>query len=82
MMTQEGDAICQEVFSMAGATDLIKLLPWCVANALLFCYMSEVMAMAIQQDEDIPTTTTVPEPGITGSGLLKPVQPPLELLLL
>ena len=61
-MTQEEDVICQEVFSMAGATDLIKLLPWCLANALLFCYMSEVMAMAIQQDEDIQTTTTVPQP--------------------
>ena len=30
-MAQEGDAICQEVFSMARATDLNMLLPWCVA---------------------------------------------------
>ena len=68
-MAQEGDAICQEVFSMARATDLIMLLPWCVANALLFCYMSEVMAMAIKQDEDIPATTSVSEPeGSTALG--------------
>ena len=61
-MAKEVDATFQEVFSQASLTDSIKLLPWCISSTFPLCYMSEALATTMQQDEDIPTSTTVPEP--------------------
>ena len=61
-MTQEGNATFQEVFSMVSSTDSIKLLPWCVSSAVPFCYMSEALATAVQQGENVQSTTAAPKP--------------------
>ena len=88
-MMQEANATFQEVFSMVSLTDSIKLLPWCVSSAVPFHYMSEVLATAMQQNKNIPTTTTIPKP--QGSPALGPssspahptgILPPLVPLLL
>ena len=71
-MAQEANATFQEVFTMVCLTDLIKPLPWCVSSAVLFHYMSEVLATTMQQDENVQTTAAAPEPeGITRSWSLK-----------
>ena len=47
----------QEVFSQVGLEDSIKLLPWCVSSTVPLHYMSEMMATAMQQDEDVPAAS-------------------------
>ena len=61
-MVKQVDATFQEVFSQVSLTDLIKLLPWCVSSTVTLHYMSDVLATASQQEEDIPVTIAIPEP--------------------
>ena len=72
-MVKQADAIFQEVFSQVSSTDSIKLLPWCISSTVPLCYMSRVLATAMQQ-HDIPATTTVSEPD--GSPALAPSSSP------
>ena len=60
-VVKQADATFQEVFSQMTLTDLIKLLPQCVSSTVPLCYMSRVLATTMQQDEDVPATTTVSE---------------------
>ena len=39
-------------FSQANLADTIKLLPWCVSFTVTPHYMSRMMAIAMQQEED------------------------------
>ena len=50
-----------EVFSQAGSTNLIKLLPWCFSSTVPLHYTSEALATTAQQEEDIPATIAVPK---------------------
>ena len=70
-MVKEADATFQEVFSQVSLTDLNKLLPWCISSAVPLCYMSNALATAMQQDKDVPATSTVPKP----EGSLAPSPP-------
>ena len=55
-MTKEGNTTFEEVFSVASSTDSIKLLSWCVSSAVPFCYISEVLATAMQQGKNVEST--------------------------
>ena len=61
-MVKEADSTFQEVFSQTSSTDSVKLLPWWVSSAVPLHYMNEVLAITVQQEEDVPVTTTVPKP--------------------
>ena len=61
-MAKEADATFHEVFSQASSTDLFKLLPWYFSSAVPLHYMSNALATATQQEQDVPTTIAVPEP--------------------
>ena len=39
----------------------LKLLSWCISSTVPLHYMSGVLATTVQQDEDVPTTTTASE---------------------
>ena len=67
-MINQSDATFQEVFSKAGSTEAVKLLPWCISAAVPFDYISRPATIAVQQDKGIPTvsepypTASEPEP--------------------
>ena len=67
-MVKQADATFQEVFSKASLANSIKLLPWCISSAVPLHYMSGALATMLQQDKDIPATTTASKP----EGLLAP----------
>ena len=56
------NATFHEDFSQASSTDVMKLLPWCFSSTVPLHYMSNVLAIAMQQEEDFPVTIAVPEP--------------------
>ena len=60
-MVKETDTTFQEVFSEVRLNDLMKLLHWCICPTVPLCYMKEALSTTMQQDEDIPATSTVPE---------------------
>ena len=60
-MAEGADTTFQEVFCQVSATNLIKLLPWCISSTVPLHYISKVLATTAQQEEDIPATITVPE---------------------
>ena len=84
-MVKQADATFLEVFSQVSSANSIKLLPWCISSAALLCYMSEVLATGVQQDEGIPATTTAsepedsPAPGPSGSLACPPRTLPLPV---
>ena len=61
-MTEEADTTFQKVFSQKHLTDSVKLLPSCISSAIPLPYMSKVLATTAWQREDVPVTTTTPEP--------------------
>ena len=60
-MVMQTDATFQEVFSQVSSSNSIKLLPWCVFFSVPLHYMSRVLATTMEQDEDVPATTTASE---------------------
>ena len=59
-MAGEANTTFPEVFSQASLTYSIKLLPWCVSSTVPLYYISKVLYTVMQQEEDVPTTITVP----------------------
>ena len=82
-MVKQADATIQEVFFQASSADSIKLLPWCISSTAALCYLSGVLATAMQQDEDIPATTTAfkPEGSLAPCPSYSPACPPGTLPL-
>ena len=84
-IVKQTDATFQEVFSQASSTNSIKLLSWCISSTVPLCYMSGVLATAMQQNEDIPATTTAAKPdgslapGPSSSPAHPPGTPPLPV---
>ena len=69
--------------SQVSLADSIKLLPWFISAAVALCYMSGMIANAMQQDEDVPAASE-PEglraPGPSSSQVHPPRTPPLLFL--
>ena len=65
-MVNKTDVTLQEVLSKASLMEAIKLPPWCVSVVVSFHYISWVVTMAAQLDEDVPIMSgpcpTMPEP--------------------
>ena len=74
-MIKQTDATFQEVFSQVSLADSIKLLPWCISTAVPLCYVSGMMATAMQQDKDIPAASK-PEGSVAPGPSSCPVDPP------
>ena len=56
--------------------------PWCISAAVPLCYMSGMMATAMQQDKDIPAVSEPKgslAPGLSGSPVHPPGTPPLPV---
>ena len=81
-MVKQTDATIQEVFSKANTADSIRLQPWCISSTVPLCYMSGVLATAMQQEEDVPATIIASEPedtlapGHSSSPIHPPGNPP------
>ena len=75
-MINQTDATLQEVLSQASSMEAIKSLPWCVSVVVPFCYISEAITMATQQDKDTSIVSwschTVPKPESCGSPVSGP----------
>ena len=76
-------------FLLIHLTDSIKLLTWCVSSAVLFHYMSETLATAMQLGKNVQSIAAASKP--EGSPALDPssslvhptgTSPPLKPLLL
>ena len=52
-MINQTDATVQEVLSQANSAEAIKLLSWCISEAVPLHYISEAATMAAHQDEGI-----------------------------
>ena len=69
-MAEEADAAFHEVFFHVSSTDSIKLLPWCFSFTVPLHYMSDVLATAMQKEEDILVTISASK--LEGSQALEP----------
>ena len=75
-MTKEPDATFYEVFFLLSSTNSIKLPPWCFSSAVPLHYMSDALATAMQQEEDVPATIAAPE--LEGSQAPDPSDSPVH----
>ena len=72
-MTREGVHTFQEVFSMTGLAESIKLLPWCISTGIPLCHMGDALMATEQQGKTAPATADAngPEepsaPGLSSS---------------
>ena len=65
-MEEEVDTTFQEVFLETGSIDPVRLLPWCISTAtnpgaLPTCYLSEALAITMQQRVEVPMAAIAPE---------------------
>ena len=61
-MAKEAESTFKEVLPQTSLTNSVKLLPWCISSAVPLHYMNEALTTAVQWEEDVPMTTTVPKP--------------------
>ena len=84
-MVRQTDATFQEVFFQVSLADSIKLLPWCIFSPVPPLLHEWNDGHCLQQDEDVPTTTTTSEPegslasGHSSSPAHQPGTPPLQV---
>ena len=60
-MIEEADATFQEVFTQLRSADSNMLLSWYVSSVVPIYYTNNVLDTAMQQEEDVSATITVPK---------------------